>query len=146
MSTLAKLKLIASKRQNTVNPTLHRRKKLTDKIKEQIEVATALKEGRLYAPKKLKSVKDADTGLRSTVETTKRVKEWFWTADNGKINVSVRYGSKVIELAKGKNAVEVGNVDDLIATLALIKDAVDAGELDDAINAASDKLRSGFSK
>jgi hypothetical protein len=146
MSTLAKLKLIASKRQNTVNPTLHRRRKLNEKIKEQIEVATALKEGRLYAPKKLKSVKDADTGLRTSVETTKRVKEWFWTADNGKINLSVRYGSKVIELAKGKNAVEVGNVDDLITTLALIKDAVDAGELDDAINAASSKLRDGFMK
>lgn len=146
MSTLAKLKLVVSKRQSTANPSLHRRKKLNEKIKEQIEAATALKDGRLFAPKKLKSVKDADTGARHTVETTKRVKEWFWTTDNGKINLSIRYGSKVIELAKGKNAVEVANVDDLIATLALIKDAVDAGELDDAISVASDKLRSGFRK
>ncbi|MDD2545750.1 MAG: hypothetical protein PHI55_05640 [Burkholderiaceae bacterium] len=58
----------------------------------------------------------------------------------------MRYGSKVIELAKGKNAVEVANVDELISTLELIKTAVEAGELDDAINAASDKLRSGFIK
>ena len=146
MSTLAKLKLISSKRLNTVNPILHRRKKLTDKINEQLEVASALKDGRLYAPKKLKSVKDADTGDRRTVETTKRVKEWFWTAVNGKINLSVRYGSKVIDLAKGKNAVELASIDELISTLALIKDAVDAGELDDAISTASEKLRSGFSK
>lgn len=146
MSTLSKLKLISSKRQNSTSPILHRRRKLNEKIKEQIDAASALKEGRLYTPKKLKSVLDAESGVKRTIETTKRVKEWFWTADNGKLNFSVRYGSKVIELAKGKNAVEVASVDDLIATLSLIKDAVDAGELDDAINAASEKLRSGFSK
>lgn len=146
MSTLAKLKLVSSKRSRTVSPIVHRRNKLMAKIAEQIELATAQKEGRLYAPKKLKTVTNADTGERRTVETAKRVKEWFWTADNGKINVSVRYGSKVIELAKGKNAVEVANSDELISTLSLIKDAVAGGELDEAINAASDKLRSGFNK
>ncbi len=55
-------------------------------------------------------------------------------------------GSKVLELAKGKNAVELGNKDELIQTLAMLKEAVIAGELDEAINAASDKLRSGFVK
>lgn len=146
MSTLAKLKLVNSKRIRTVSPIFHRRNKLVAKISEQIELATAQKEGRLYAPKKLKTVTNADTGERRTIETTKRVKEWFWTSDSGKINFSVRYGSKVIELAKGKNAVEVANTDELIGTLALIKEAVTAGELDEAINTASDKLRSGFSK
>jgi hypothetical protein len=146
MSTLAKLKLVNSKRNRTVSPIVHRRNKLISKIAEQIELATAQKEGHLYAPKKLKTVTNADTGERRTIETTKRVKEWFWTADSGKINFSVRYGSKVIELAKGKNAVEVANADELIGTLSLIKEAVTAGELDEAINTASDKLRSGFTK
>jgi hypothetical protein len=146
MSALAKLKLINSKRSYTVNPVIHRRNKLITKIAEQIELATAQREGRLYAPKKLKTVTNSETGERRTIETTKRVKEWFWYGDSGKINFSVRYGSKVIELAKGKNAVEVANTDELIGTLTLIKDAVTAGELDEAINTASDKLRSGFSK
>jgi hypothetical protein len=146
MSSLSKLKLVNSKRIRTVSPIVHRRNKLVAKIEEQIELATAQKEGRLYAPKKLKTVTNADTGERRSIETTKRVKEWFWTADNGKLNLSVRYGSKVIELAKGKNAVEVANTEELISTLSLIKDAVIAGELDDAISTASDKLRSGFKK
>ncbi len=146
MSALAKLKLVNSKRSRTVSPIIHRRNKLVVKITEQIELATAQKDGRMYAPKKLKTVTNADTGERRTIETTKRVKEWFWNSDSGKINFSVRYGSKVIELAKGKNAVEVANTDELISTLSLIKDAVTAGELDEAINTASDKLRSGFSK
>lgn len=146
MSVLSKLKLVNSKRTRSVSPIVHRRNKLVAKIVEQIELATAQKEGRLYAPKKLKSVTNADTGERRTIETTKRVKEWFWTADNGKVNFSVRYGSKVIELAKGKNAVEVANTDELLETLAVVKEAVIAGDLDDAIGAASDKLRSGFTK
>jgi hypothetical protein len=146
MSALAKLKLVNSKRSRTVSPIVHRRNKLISKIEEQISIATAQKEGRLYAPKKLKTVTNTDTGERRTIETTKRVKEWFWTAESGKINFSVRYGSKVIELAKGKNAVEIANTDELIGTLSLIKEAVTAGELDEAINTASDKLRSGFTK
>jgi hypothetical protein len=85
-------------------------------------------------------------GERVSVETTKRVKEWFWTTSNGKINLALRYGSKVLELSKGKNAIEISTGDELIATLSLLKDAVIAGELDDAITNASDKLRSGFAK
>ncbi len=144
MNTLAKLKLVNSKRNRTVSPIVHRRNKLIVKIAEQIDLATAQNEGRLYAPKRLKTVTNAETGERRSIETTKRVKEWFWTTDSGKINFSVRYGSKVIELAKGKNAVEVANKGELIDSLTLIKDAVLAGELDVQISAASDKLREGF--
>lgn len=146
MSTLAKLRLVASKKQRTVSPVVQRRNKLVNKIHEQLELVTAQKEGRNYAPQKLRTFINRDTGERKTIETTKRVKEWYWTADTGKINLNIRYGSKVLELAKGKNAVELANKDELIQTLAMLKEAVIAGELDDAINTASDKLRSGFVK
>jgi hypothetical protein len=145
MSSFAKLKLISSKREPNTNPTLLRRNKLANKLKEQLELATAQKEGRLYAPKKLKTVTNAD-GNRVNVETTKRVKEWYWTTANNKINLCVRYGSKTLEISKGKNAIELSNGDELLATLSLLKDAVIAGELDEAINNASDKLRAAFGK
>ena len=145
MSVIAKLKLIASKRENNHNPIIVRRNKLSLKLDEQLALCTAQKEGRLYAPKRIKSVTNAD-GERVSVETTKRVKEWFWTTSTGKINLAVRYGSKVLELSKGKNAIELSTGEELIATLSLLKDAVIGGELDDAITNASDKLRSGFSK
>jgi hypothetical protein len=146
MSAIAKLKLISSKRQQVANPIVQRRLKLASKIAEQIELSTAQREGRTYAPKRLKTVTDQQTGQRSTVESVKRVKEWFWIADNGKINLSVQYGSKTLELAKGKNAIEVGSGDELLATLDLLKDAVLAGELDEAVNNASVKLREAFVK
>jgi len=145
MSVIAKLKLISSKRERNLSPIIVRRNKLALKLDEQLSLCTAQKEGRLYAPKRIKTVTNAD-GERVSVETTKRVKEWFWTTSNGKINLAVRYGSKVLELSKGKNAIEISTGDELIATLSLLKDAVIAGELDDAITNASDKLRSGFAK
>lgn len=145
MSFITKLKLIASKRERNLSPIIVRRNKLALKLDEQLALCTAQKEGRLYTPKRIKTVTNVD-GERVSVETTKRVKEWFWTTSTGKINLAVRYGSKTLELSKGKNAIELSTGDELISTLSLLKNAVIAGELDDAITNASDKLRSGFNK
>ena len=145
MSVIAKLKLVASKRERNLSPIIVRRNKLAAKIEEQLQLATAQKEGRLYAPKQIKNVTNAE-GERVAVETTKRVKEWYWTTPANKINLSVRYGSKTLELSKGKNAIELSSGEELLSTLSMLKDAVIAGELDDAITNASDNLRAGFSK
>jgi hypothetical protein len=75
---------------------------------------------------------------------TKRIKQWWFVADSGKLVLSVRYGTKVLEVAKGKWAVEVGTEKDLVPTLELLKGAVLAGELDTQIEAAANKLRDGF--
>ena len=72
------------------------------------------------------------------------MKAWWFVAENGKLVLSVRYGTKVLELAKGKWAVEVGSEKDLLPVLETLKGAVLAGELDTQIDAASDKLREGF--
>jgi len=145
MTFIAKLKLVASKRERNLSPILVRRNKLAAKIEEQLQLATAQKEGRLYAPKRIKNVTNAE-GERVAVETTKRVKEWYWTTPANKINLSVRYGSKTLELSKGKNAIELSSGEELLSTLSMLKEAVIAGELDDAITNASDNLRAGFSK
>ena len=146
MSAIAKLKLITSKREHNNDPIIVRRNKLVRKIEEQFELATAQKEGRLYAPKRIKNVTNAE-GERVAVETTKRIKEWYWTTANKKINLSVRYGSKTLALnSKGANCIELSTGDELLSTLSMLKDAVIAGELDEAISNASDKLRAGFGK
>mgnify|MGYP006928224982 CR=1 FL=1 len=144
MSALAKLKLIASKRTQATNPVQHRRNKLAVKIAEQIALATAQSEGRVYAPTKLRTVTDSATGERRTEQVLKRVKEWFWTSDTGKINLSIRYGAKTLELARGKNAIELANASELVTTLETVRDAVLAGELDAQIDASSTALRQGF--
>jgi hypothetical protein len=51
-----------------------------------------------------------------------------------------------LELAKGKNSVEVGAVKDLLTVLEVVKSAVTAGELDTQIEAASAAVRERFAK
>jgi hypothetical protein len=91
-------------------------------------------------------IKDPETGLRREVTVPKRIRPWWFVAENGKVCLSVKYGSRVMELAKGKSAVEVAGPQELIKTLEALKAAVEAGELDAAIDTASQSLREGFSK
>jgi hypothetical protein len=146
MTVLAGLKLTALQKPTHVTPIQVRRNKLAKRIWEQMELAKAQQAGTTFAPTKFRSVTDAETGLRKQVETHKRVKAWWFTADNGKLALSVRYGTRVIELGKGKFAVEVASDKELPAVLEVLKTAVLAGELDTAMETASNKLRSGFAK
>ena len=143
MSTLNALKLTATTKPTQVSAVQQRRNKLAKRVWEQIELAKAQQAGTQFVATKFRTVKDAD-GMRKTVETSKRVKAWWFTADNGKLAICVRYGSKVLELAKGKYAIEVGGEKDLVNVLEVVKTAVLGGELDAAIENAANKLRDGF--
>jgi hypothetical protein len=146
MNALNNLKFVVAKRATSQSPTQQRRNKLSAKLFEQMQLARAQAEGRVFAPIKYKTVTDAESGERRSIETTKRVKQWWWATADGKLNLSIRYGSKVIEINKGKNAVELASVDELLPTLEIIKQAVEEGSLDAHIDAVSNKLRSGFKK
>jgi len=142
--TLAQLKLTAAKKPTHISPALQRRLKLLRRIDEQIALATAQQNGSTYIATRLRSYMDADTGLRKTTEVPRTVKAWSFIADNGKLCVHIRYGARVLELAKGKSAIEVVSGKDLVPTLELIKQAVTNGELDAQLDAASTSLRKGF--
>lgn len=144
MTALTGLKLTAAQKPTQMSPVQQRRNKLAKRLWEQAELAKAQQTGSTFAPKKFRSITDANTGERKQVEQSKKIKQWWFVGDNGKLVLSVRYGAKVLELAKGKWAVEVGSEKDLVPTLELLKGAVLAGELDAQIEAASNKLREGF--
>jgi len=145
MSALLKLKLV-SVVAGQKSPMVLRRNKLTAHLDHQIAYAKAANAGDVYAAKKVKFVTDAETGERKQVEIATRVKPWWFTAASGKTVLSLRYGAKPIEIVKGKNAIEVADMVDLVATLEVIKQAVQAGELDTQIEQASGALRAGFAK
>jgi len=147
MSTLTALKLVVSKKNLTVAPIVQKRNKLVAKLHEQIELCQAKKEGRIYAPKKLKTYTNKQSGERMTVEAVKRVKEWFWVSDSGKINLAIRYGAKTLPLnKKGANAIEVVSSEELLAVLNQLKTATLDGELDEALNEVSNATRATFKK
>ena len=145
MSTLRNLKLISSQRKKAGTPTEARRKKLTSKLYEQIQLAKALRDGGQYAPLKMRTIRDKETGAKQRVEVGKIIKPWWWD-ENGKICVMIHYGAKVLELENGLNAVEVDDLSVLVETLELIKSAADKGELDEQINSVSQMVRAGFKR
>ena len=146
MATLATLKLSTAVKPTHMPAVQVRRNKLVRRLWEQIELARAQQAGTEFAPVKFRSYQDKETGVRKQVQTTKRVKQWWFTAENGKLTMNVRYGARLIELAKGKSSIEIGSTDQLLPTLELIKQAVEAGELDAQIEVAANKLREGFVK
>jgi hypothetical protein len=146
-SILSSLKLVNAKRQNSIDPVVFRRNKLNEKLKVQIAMANALNNGEKFTVKGMRKVRNDISGLNSMVEVNKRVKTWWFTNnDTKKVAIQIFYGNKVIDLAKGKNAVEVANGDELIAVLSKLQEAVLEGLLDAQIEQAADSVKARFVK
>lgn len=144
---LASLKLVNAKRINVIDPIQFRRTKLNEKLKTQIEMAKALSRGEEFTVKRMKKVTDEVSGETSLIEVNKRVKTWWFTnTETKRVAVQLFYGNKVIDLAKGKNAVEVANGDELIATLLKLQELVLDGSLDAQIAVAADSVKARFLK
>ena len=54
---------------------------------------------------------------------------------DGTVQLTVRYGSRVLELAKGMDAVELASTDELVPVLEQFKAAAELGEMDEMIAA-----------
>ncbi len=146
-ASLAALKFVSHKRPTQISAVQVRRNKLINKLHEQIQFIAAKKDGTHFAPLHFRSVRDRDTGEIKRIELPKRIRPWFFTSDNGKICLQIKYGSKVIDISgKNKPTIELSSTDDLIKTLELIKTATLAGELDALLESAGLKLRDGFTK
>ena len=125
MALLNSHKLILYEPTNRNNSFLKRRRKLIAKIDEQILLATDSN----YKPTKIKWVRNEDSTERK-LEIPKRIRRWWCEQLGGTILLTIRYGNKVIELEKGKNAIELPSKAELEPTLQSIKKAVDNGEFD----------------
>ena len=148
MSTaLSTLKFVNAKRLvSKTDPTQFRRQKMIKKLDEQIEMASALVEGRLPLITRTRRVRDSETNERQLVESSATVRQWWFVSETGKTAVQLRYGSRVITLSKNRNAVEVSGNSELLSVLQTLKTAVAAGELDQEIAVAADMVRARFKK
>ena len=146
MSTLDTLKLVAVKKPTHTPTVVIRRNKLASKVWEQLQLAKSQIEGTKFEVKKYRSYTDKESGLRKQIEVPKRIREWWFKNEQGKVCVAIKYGTRVLELAKGKHSIEVANSNDLIKALELVKQAVELGELDTQLEQASGSVRKSFKK
>lgn len=142
---LASLKMVNAKRQSHADPIEFRRQKLIRKIDEQILLCQAVQNGTAYVTKRLRKVTDEVTGDVRSITVERAVRPMWFTSSNGKKVLQLRYGSKVIELMKGKNAIEV-NDQSLLEVLQTVRNAIECGELDVQIGTASDLVKARFKK
>lgn len=146
MSALAQLKLTTFQKPQALSAVQLRRNKLIQRLREQMQLAAAAESGKTAGFSRTRQVRDAETGETRMVRQPKRVKAWWSQTEAGKLALTVRYGSKLLEFSKGKAAVEVTDLPQLVPTLEIIVQAVAAGELDAQIEAASAKLKAGFKR
>jgi hypothetical protein len=77
-------------------------------------------------------ITDAD-GNQKKVEVATRIKRWWTARVDGKNNLVVRYCSKPLEFAKGKNVIELSSEAEVTDVLRKMRDATELGELDKLI-------------
>ena len=79
-----------------------------------------------------------------SLKRPRKVSPWWWTDKDGKYLLTIKYGSKVIELAKGKPAVQAETLDQIIEVLISLKLATSNGELDLLLSQAGELIRKRF--
>jgi hypothetical protein len=94
----------------TYDPVLARRAALIVRLEEQ----RALAQDPTYVPTVQRWVAN-EQGSKSLVAVQKRVRPWWLEDGNGKIALTVRYGSKPIEFEKGKSAILLPNKGALVS-------------------------------
>lgn len=140
MSFLNDLKLVEFKPQNAQGRIFVRRRKLVDKIEQQIKLVSDAS----YAPTKLIWAAD-ENGVQQRREVSKRIKRWWVENIDGSAQLTIRYGSKPLEISKGKNAILCENVSLIGITLEKIKQATINGELDVILNNQVSSVRNAKS-
>ena len=128
MELLKKMKLVKHERTGEIDPVLQRRSKLMIKIDEQINLITNPKTELAETV----IVKDAD-GRDKQLNVGKRVLRWWQIGMNGKIKLTVRYGSRPLQFAKGFDAIEVADTNEVVDVLEKFIEATERGELDELI-------------
>jgi hypothetical protein len=144
MSALNSLKFVSAKRPTQLPEIQVRRNKMSNRLWSQIQLATALQKGENYTERRFRTVRDKHTGESKQVELNKRVRQMWFVGENGKVCIQIKYGNRVLDFGRGKNAIEVSSGEDLINALTTLKAAVENGEMDSQLNAAADAVKERF--
>ena len=109
----------------SMSPEQHRRTKLINKLMEQKAIAEADRDGREPNIMQRRWV-TTENGGRAAIDAPKRIKRWWIKDATGNCLLAIRYGSKVLQLEKGKTAIVVGKPDQLVPTIETIIAAINA--------------------
>ena len=128
MSTLKALNFVALPKNIKSDPTIAKRMKLLAQLEQQ----RALALDPLYTHPRQRWVK-RDDGGKELVNMPKRVKRWWRDDGAGTSYFVIRYGSRILELDKGKSAIAFNKPEHLLEIINTVINAVKSGDFDKAI-------------
>ena len=137
MSVSQAFNLTKANKESSANKVLVRQQRLLAKLEEQEELLKAEQENREHTITKQRYETDGD-GNKVLVEKKKQVSKWYWF-DGKTWLFHLRYGVKVMELSKGRNAIVVKQKEDLFNVIDKVKELIVKGELDDIMDKATTK-------
>jgi hypothetical protein len=121
----AKLNFVSLPKNFRNDPVMKRREKLLSQLEQQRNLA--MDPG--YTIVQQRWVKD-DNGVKQPVERHKQIKRWWLRNGMGDCLLIIRYGSRVLELQKGKAAIDTGGEANLVPVIEEIMRMTKEGELD----------------
>ena len=110
-------------------PTGRFRSKIIEAIDLQLAMVEAQATGTELKITRTRAFRN-DEGVRERRDVAVRLRPWWWTDAAGTTFLSLRHGGRVLEIAPGMTAIEVGAVADLPEKLTILREAARAGELD----------------
>jgi hypothetical protein len=143
MSILKSLKLAAAAPAHQANTENGFRAKLLRYLAEQKALAEAEIAGTPFTATRRVTRMNAE-GEKIRVNAPRTVRKGWFTDASGKMFFQLRYGSKPLEFAKGMNAVEVQNLNEVPEIIGSIIEAINAGELDPQLTAAIADRKANF--
>ena len=121
----AKLNFVALPKNFRNDPVMKRREKMLSQLEQQRNLA----QDPSYTIVQQRWVKD-ENGVKQPVERHKQIKRWWLRNGMGDCLLIIRYGSRVLELQKGKAAIDTGGEANLVAVIEEIMRMTKEGELD----------------
>ena len=123
MST--KLNFVSLPKNFRNDPVMKRREKMLSQLEQQRNLA----QDPSYTIIQQRWVKD-ENGVKQPVERHKQIKRWWLRNGMGDCLLIIRYGSRVLELQKGKAAIDTGGEANLVSVIEEIMRMTKEGELD----------------
>ena len=121
----AKLNFVSLPKNFRNDPVMKRREKMLSQLEQQRNLA----QDPSYTIIQQRWVKD-ENGVKQPVERHKQIKRWWLRNGMGDCLLIIRYGSRVLELQKGKAAIDTGGEANLVTVIEEIMRMTKEGELD----------------
>ncbi len=109
MTVLSQLKLAAATPTQDRTPVGRVRRRLLDGLDLQIELAAADGAGTTVSRTRRRWVKN-DADGKDLRDLPVRLRRWWWRDEAGRVYLGLRHGARLLEIAPGKRAIDVGTM------------------------------------